>query len=191
MPPRYSAIKRQGRPLYELARQGIEFEVPPRQVQIDALDLVAWDPPHVVLDVRCGPGTYVRALARDIGAALGCGAYLSALRRTASGAFAVSESVNLATLRAAFAAGRVEEHLHPIEAAFEELPVLHLDAEQAHRLATGQFLADAGDPGEGGMARAHGPEGQLIALVRCDEHRGAWRPHKVFVRPEELPAERP
>jgi tRNA pseudouridine55 synthase len=114
VPPRYSAIKRGGRPLYELARQGIEVEVPAREVEVYALDLVTWEPPHLVLDVRCGPGTYVRALARDIGQALGCGAYLSALRRTSSGTFHVSEAVELEILRAAFDDGRVDEYLHPI-----------------------------------------------------------------------------
>ncbi len=191
VPPRYSAIKRQGRPLYELARQGIEVEVPPREVEVYALDLVAWDPPHVVLDVRCGPGMYVRALARDIGAALECGAYLAALRRTSSGAFDVSEAVDLATLRAAFSAGRVDEHIYPIEAAVDQLPVLSLDADRARQLAMGQYLEGIGEPGEEDMARAHGPDGRFIALVRRDQDSGAWRPHKVFVRPEELPPDCP
>lgn len=190
IPPRYSAIKHGGRPLYELARRGIEVEVPAREVVVYALDLVAWEPPHLVLDVRCGPGTYVRALARDIGQALGCGAYLSALRRTSSGAFHVSEAVDLETLRAALTYGRVDEYLHPIEAAFDQLPVLHLDGEQARRLATGQYLEDAGEPEMEGMGRAHGPDGQFIALVRRDPDSGAWRPHKVFVRPEELSPDR-
>jgi tRNA pseudouridine55 synthase len=191
VPPRYSAIKRGGRPLYELARRGIEVDVPAREVEVYALDLVAWEPPHVVLDVRCGPGTYVRALARDIGRALGCGAYLSALRRTSSGAFQVSEAVDLPTLRAAFEDGRVDEMLHPIEAAFDQLPVLHLDAEQAWRLATGQFVEGIGEPDTEDMARAHGPDDQFIALVRRDRERGSWRPHKVFIRPEELPPDPP
>lgn len=191
VPPRYSAIKRHGRPLYELARQGIEVDVPPREVEVYAIDLVVRNAPYVVLDVRCGPGTYVRALARDIGEALGCGAYLSALRRTSSGSFDVSEAVDLATLRASFAAGSVGEHLYPIEAAFDQLPALRLDAGQALQLAMGQFLQDAGELAGEGMVRAYGPDGQLIALARRDQDSGAWRPHKVFVRPEELLPDQP
>lgn len=186
VPPRYSAIKHHGRPLYELARRGIEVEVPPREVVIHALEIVAWAPPQVTVDVRCGPGTYVRALARDVGEALGCGAHVSALRRTSSGAFDVSEAVDLEALRTAFAAGHVDEHLHAVEAAFYQLPVLCLDADQARRLAMGQYLEDAVELEEESLVRAHGPDGQFIALATRDERSGAWRPHKVFVRPEEI-----
>jgi tRNA pseudouridine55 synthase len=186
LPPRYSAIKHHGKPLYAWTREGIEVEVAPRQVEIEAIEIVAWDPPEVTVEVRCGPGTYIRALARDVGQALGCGGYLSALRRTASGAFHVSEAVDLETLRAAFATGQVEALLHGIEAAFYDLPVLRLDADQALHLAMGQYVEGAAELDHDDLVRAHGPDGQFIALAFRDEESGAWRPRKVFVRPEEV-----
>jgi tRNA pseudouridine55 synthase len=186
LPPRYSAIKHHGRPLYAWTREGVEIKVSPRQVEIEAIEIVAWDPPELAVEVRCGPGTYIRALARDVGQALGCGGYLSALRRTASGAFCVSDAVDMPTLRGAFATGRVGELLHGIEAAFYDLPVLCLDADQARRLAMGQFIEDVGGPNHDGLVRAHGPDDQFIALVFRDEDSGAWRPRKVFVHPEEM-----
>jgi tRNA pseudouridine55 synthase len=186
LPPRYSAIKHHGKPLYAWTREGVEIEVAPRQVEIEAIEIVAWDPPELTVKVRCGPGTYIRALARDVGRALGCGGYLSALRRTASGAFRVSDAVDLETLRAAFATGQVHALLHGIEAAFYDLPVLCLDADQAHRLAVGQFIEDVAGPDHDDLVRARGPDGQFIALAFRDKGSGAWRPRKVFVRPEEM-----
>jgi tRNA pseudouridine55 synthase len=85
LPPMHSALKHQGRPLYELARQGIEVERTPRRVCVHAIDVVSFDAPALVLDVRCSKGTYIRTLAEDIGEALGCGAHLAGLRRTATG----------------------------------------------------------------------------------------------------------
>jgi tRNA pseudouridine55 synthase len=186
LPPRYSAIKHHGKPLYAWTREGVEVEVTPRQVEIEAIEIVAWDPPEVAVEVRCGPGTYIRALARDVGQALGCGGYLSALRRTASGVFHVSDAVDLETLRAAFATGQVEALLHGIEAAFYDLPVLRLDADQALHLAMGQYVEGAAELDHDDLVRAHGPDGQFIALAFRDEESGAWRPRKVFVRPEEV-----
>jgi len=186
LPPRYSAIKHHGKPLYAWTREGVEIEVAPREVEIEAIEIVAWDPPELTVKVRCGPGTYIRALARDVGRALGCGGYLSALRRTASGAFRVSDAVDLERLRAAFATGQVHALLHGIEAAFYDLPVLCLDADQARRLAMGQFIEDAAGSDHDGLVRARGPDDQFIALAFRDEGSGAWRPRKVFVRPEEM-----
>lgn len=92
VPPMHSALKHQGRPLYEYARAGIEIDRPPRQVRIAALDLLECVPPRVVFDVQCSAGTYVRTLAQDIGAALGCGAHLTGLTRTAAGGFDLAQA---------------------------------------------------------------------------------------------------
>jgi tRNA U55 pseudouridine synthase TruB len=98
----------------------------------------------------------------------------------------VSDAVDLETLRTAFAAGQVDDLLHGLETAFPELPVLQLNADQARRLAMGQYIEDAGEWVDGGLVRVHGPDAQFIALAFRDEHRGAWRPRKVFVRPKEI-----
>lgn len=99
IPPMVSALKKDGVPLYKLARQGKTIEREPRPVTIHALELLSWDPPHAGLRVRCSKGTYVRTLAHDLGEALGCGAHLSSLRRTRSGTFSVEEAFTVDALR--------------------------------------------------------------------------------------------
>jgi tRNA pseudouridine55 synthase len=213
VPPAYSAVKRQGKRLYQYARQGVEVEVSPRRVHIHSLSLVDWALPEVILDVACGPGTYVRALARDLGQALGCGASLSALRRLSSGQFSVEQALSLSALdRAHNARELVRAHLQPLDVAFAHLPALHLDGEAARRLTLGQGVSaefaaketpppDARRPGivptDGHSrtfddtqtheyARAYGPGEQFLALVSWNEAGHQWRPRKVFTQPGEL-----
>ena len=100
MPPMYSALKHEGKALYEYARAGIEIERAPRRVHIHRIEIVEWQAERLVLDVACSKGTYIRTLAEDIGEALGCGAHLSALRRTASGALGLADAVTLEQLSA-------------------------------------------------------------------------------------------
>jgi len=100
IPPMYSALKRDGKPLYEYARQGIELERPPRQVSIHELTLLRFDGLEAEVSVQCSKGTYIRTLAQDIGRQLGCGAHLIALRRTSVGPFNLSDAVGLEALQA-------------------------------------------------------------------------------------------
>src|SRR5262249_35026776 len=93
LPPMHSAVKHQGRSLYEYARRGEEVARETRRITIHRLDIVEWQSPTLVIDVACSKGTYVRTLAEDIGAALGCGAFLAALRRTGSGALTLNDAV--------------------------------------------------------------------------------------------------
>lgn len=99
IPPMYSALKRDGKPLYEYARQGIELERPPRDVTIHQLEVLALSPTEIRIFVRCSKGTYIRTLAQDIGRALGCYAHLTALRRTQVGPFSIDHAVELETLQ--------------------------------------------------------------------------------------------
>lgn len=101
VPPMFSAIKRDGQPLYKLARQGQDVERVARQIEIKSLELLSFEPPYVGLRVNCSRGTYIRSLADDIGADLGCGAALQELRRTASGPFGISAALSLEALEAA------------------------------------------------------------------------------------------
>ena len=98
VPPMHSALKHQGKRLYELARQGETVERPPRQVTIHSLELLDWTTPKLSLNVRCSKGTYIRSLVRDIGEVIGCGAHLSALRRTESAPFNLDNAITLETL---------------------------------------------------------------------------------------------
>jgi len=100
VPPMYSALKRDGKPLYEYARQGIELERPARRVSIHRLDVLSFDGRTLVVEVHCSKGTYIRTLAQDIGRQLGCGAHLAALRRTQVGPFSLGDAVTLDALQA-------------------------------------------------------------------------------------------
>ncbi|MBE0597694.1 MAG: tRNA pseudouridine(55) synthase TruB [Desulfuromonadales bacterium] len=133
-PPMYSALKRNGVPLYTLARQGIEVERDERQVQINRLQVLEVQLPLVTLEVDCTKGTYIRTLAHDLGEALGCGAHLTALRRTRSGPFTAGESVALAQLEAEAPA---QPPLIPLREALRGFPVLRLNVEAVGRLRNG------------------------------------------------------
>jgi tRNA pseudouridine55 synthase len=146
-PPAYSALKFQGRNYYEYARAGIEIPRPPRDVHVESLVLAEWSSPDATLDVVCGKGTYIRALAADLGSALGCGAHLVALRRTGTGDFGVNDSIALAALEAMDATLR-DALLLPVDASVAALPRLDIDIEGATSLRQGRAIAAAGiEPG--------------------------------------------
>lgn len=167
VPPMHSALKREGRPLYELARAGTVVERPPRSVRIHGLRLVERSAETAVLDVECSKGTYVRVLAEDIGRALGCGAHLSALRRTRVGALTVDDAVPLAALEAQEPAARRAGVL-PVDRLLATLPALSLDAALAQRFRQGQRLAiDAAAKGE--RVRVYGADGTLLGTAMVNE----------------------
>lgn len=173
VPPMYSALKRDGKALYEYARAGIELEREARKVVIHALDLLDFADERFTIRVHCSKGTYIRSLAMDIGAALGCGAHLAALRRTAIGAFDLSGAVTLAALEAAGEGGR-DGLLAPVDALVASFPVLRLDAEAARGLLQGRTLELAGAQ-PGAKVRAYGPEGFLGLAQWQDDGRLAAR----------------
>jgi tRNA pseudouridine55 synthase len=146
LPPMHSALKHEGRKLYDLARAGVEVERTPRRVNIHAIDIVSWQADELVIDVRCSKGTYIRTLAEDIGEALGCGAHLSALRRTGSGALDVADAITIDELQALEPAGR-EARLRPPQVLLGDTPEVRLPADEAGRFLTGLrrrvALADA------------------------------------------------
>ena len=140
IPPMHSAIKKNGKALYEYARAGIEVERAARNVTIHAIDIIDWqdapDAPTLVIDVRCSKGTYIRTLAEDIGEALGCGAHLIALRRTASGPLSLDRAISLADLEALDEPAR-EALLLPVDTLLADWPSLTLDTDESGRFLTG------------------------------------------------------
>jgi tRNA pseudouridine55 synthase len=185
VPPMYSALKLQGKPLYKLARKGVEVEREPRRVTIYSINLCAWELPAprdgggglVTIDVRCAPGTYIRSLAHDIGAMLGCGAHLTALTRLASGSFTIEDAVKLEDLDLTNLSGL----LRPMDAALEDLPAITLDADNARRVLMGQTIAPNGvEAPAGPLCRAHDPDGALLAIMAYDTLAQLWRPKKVL-----------
>lgn len=175
VPPMHSALKHQGRPLYEYARAGIEIERPPRQVTIRALELVECDPPRVVLDVQCSAGTYIRTLAQDIGAALGCGAHLTELTRTAAGGFRLDQAHTLAELGALDAPLR-PTLLLPADCLVAHLPAIQLDEADAEALCQGRSVAHATD--YQGLARIYAAPHTFIGLADADA--GCLTPRRLI-----------
>lgn len=137
IPPMHSALKRDGRPLYEYARAGVVVERAPRRVTIHAIDLLRFDPPRAELRVRCSKGTYIRTLATDLGERLGCGAHLSALRREAVGVLDVADAVTLEALEALGTDER-RARLLPLDTMIAGLPRVDLDAVRAAGFGHGQ-----------------------------------------------------
>jgi tRNA pseudouridine55 synthase len=138
VPPMYSALKRDGKALYEYAREGITLEREARPVTIHGLEMIGYDAPMLRIRVTCSKGTYVRVLGEDIGAALGCGAHLNALRRTAVGALTVAGMITLEALQAHPAPRSL---LAPVDALLATFPAIELTAELAKRFLQGQRLA--------------------------------------------------
>ncbi len=177
-PPMYAALKRNGRPLYALARQGITVSREPRPVRIHTIKVLAWQPPLLELEIVCSRGTYVRSLARDLGDALGTGACLSSLVRTAIGGHDLRRAVSLGALTAL---GRsfAEGHLMSIDVALAHLPTVRLSPAQAQSIRHGQSLRLHVPPSrEPALALDEG--GRVVAiLVR---HEGeTWHPTKVLM----------
>ena len=166
VPPMYSALKRDGVPLYELARKGESVSRAPRRVQITELDLTAFKKPFMEIRVRCSKGTYVRTLAEDIAAALGTVGHLAALRRVASGAFRVEDAVTPEILENT---GEKERRLRllPLTALLAGLPKAELDAAAEGRFRNGQTLAFEGVQG---LCGVYGRDG-VVGLGRAEAGR--------------------
>lgn len=179
VPPMYSALKQGGRPLYELARQGIEVEREARRVEIHELLLEDWLPPHLAIRVACSSGTYIRALARDLGRRLGCGAHVTALTRLACGSFTLEEAISLQELAETVAQGALGRVMHPPDAAVADWPPLILDEDATRRMIHGQPVAGT-RMGEGDRARVYSRDGEFLAIARWNGASGCWQPDKVF-----------
>ena len=199
VPPLYSAIKRGGQPLYKLARAGATPELEPRRVEIYSLSLVSWHSPDLVLDVSCGPGTYIRSLAFDLGERLGQGAHLAGLVRTRSGPFTLERAVTLPALEAAFANGSWADHLFAPDEALLGWRAAILNEPSEARLRQGQMLrfdpntpsapphtaepapsASSAAPATR-LLRAYSADGRFLGIVRWEPGAAAWQPHKVLL----------
>ena len=185
VPPRFSAIKIAGERAYDLARDGEQVELAPRTVEIHRLELVDIpDPDHAILAAECGKGTYVRALARDLGRILGVFGHVSALRRNRVGPFSESDMIPLEPLeslchRAAAGEGHLADALLPIETALDDIPALAVSPADAARLASGQTALLRGRDAtifRGMVQVACG--GQLLAIAEVE--RGEIIPKRVF-----------
>jgi tRNA pseudouridine55 synthase len=166
VPPAYSALKRGGVPMYVRARRGEEVELEAREVEIHAIEFLGFDGRRLRFRVECGSGTYIRSLARDLGERIGCGAHLTALRRTWVEPFRGPRMYTLDQLREAAeqGPGRLDTCLLPLEAGLANMTRLDLDPANADALQHGQPVHLRPAP-PAGLCRAYGADGRLLALV--------------------------
>jgi tRNA pseudouridine55 synthase len=181
VPSMFSAIKQNGQPLYKLARQGLEVERKPRPVVIKQLHVRAFRPgikPEVDIFLECSKGTYVRSLAEDLGNSLGCGAFVSALRRTRAGSFGIGDSVALSTLEALkdnSEAGKMDEFLLPADAALGALPLVRLSESGGFYMRQGQPVMVPNAPCDG-IVRVALETGEFLGVAEIlDDGRVAPR----------------
>ncbi|HEV2221253.1 MAG TPA: tRNA pseudouridine(55) synthase TruB [Casimicrobiaceae bacterium] len=174
VPPAHSALKFQGRPYYEYARAGVEIPRAARNIVVQSLTLVEWITPDAVVDVLCSKGTYVRALASDLGEALGCGAHLAALRRTASGGFDIGDAHTIDALAAMENLVR-DGCLLPVSSLTAQLPALHVEAATARRFLQGAAIVA---PARFDGIVAVYCDGALLGIA--DAAEGEARPRRVI-----------
>ena len=183
IPPMYSAVKMQGRKLYELARKGIDVERSPRPVRIEKIRIEAVDADEVQMLVTCSKGTYIRTLCADIGDKLGCGACVSKLVRTASGAFSAETALTLKEIEDFCAEGNIEEKILPIDSFFPDIASAGVGPALDLRLYNGNAF-DANDLNLSGLPerlRLYDSKGVFIGLYEWDRRRKQYHPEKMFL----------
>jgi tRNA pseudouridine55 synthase len=188
-PPMYSAIKHEGKPLYKLARSGIEIERKSRPAQISSLEIIEWQPPIVTLDVVCGKGTYIRSLANDLGQALGCGANMKSLIRLRVGPFYVDDALTLFQLEEAFQQRRGENYLYPLDYALLDFNAVVANQEKQHRLIHGAPIILESGPQYNlppaawdKRSRVYTVNGHFLGMIKYDPESNLWHPEKIFLK---------
>ncbi len=179
VPPAYSAIKIHGRKAYDLARKGEEVVMEGRNVTIYSFDFIEYVRPELTADIICSSGTYIRSIANDLGQKLGCGAYLSGLRRTKSGKFTLRDAVPLADLQKSFEEGTWFQYLIPAAEALNEYEEVFLDMDTEADILHGRRIPAEDGPHET-MGKAVSEQGELIALLEFVPETQEWKPKKVF-----------
>ena len=184
VPPMFSALKREGKTLYDLAREGVSIEREARSVRIEKLEILEFADELLTVEVTCSKGTYIRVLAEDIGEALGCGAHLASLRRTKVGALSLEDAVTLQALETMSVDERLAT-LKPLDALMQTLPAVHLSENDRVRFCHGQRLA-LGLP-SCPRVRVYGPDEQMVGTARVNE-RGVLEPERLIANKKDIEA---
>ena len=186
IPPMYSALKVNGKRLYELARAGKEVERKGRPVEIHSIEILSVSLPEITFRVACSKGTYIRTLCHDIGQMLGCGGTMKSLKRTRVGIFTIDGALKLSQLEELAAQGRLEEKVIPVEAMFTELPALTVkDAfarliENGNAFYPGQAEESVRTP-DGGQVRVYDRKGRFYGIYAFSEEKERYQPVKMFL----------
>ena len=183
IPPMYSAVKHQGKPLYELARAGIDVERKSRTAKIYSLELNSWENPILHIEVTCGKGTYIRSLANDLGQVLGCGAMLKNLERSRCGIFDIKEAITPEHFEEACRVGYWESLLYPMDSILSLWETVIVGEEKAQAIRNGALLTlteNTSNKVETEFCRAYTWDGSLLGILRFDTVKQQWQPEKVF-----------
>lgn len=183
IPPMFSALKQDGRRLYDLARAGKVVPRSPRRVHVFRLDILGWDPPYLDVAIECGRGFYVRSFANDFGDALGCGAHLSKLVRERAGPFSLNKALSLEQTEKAFASLDWPLQLYSVDTVFLHLRAAIIGKEMEKRLRQGQSVAlrtARFAPIQQEGCRAYSIDGRFVALLRFQQPPNIWQPEMVF-----------
>ncbi len=183
VPPMYSAVKHQGKPLYELARAGIDVERKGRTAKIYSLEIRDWQSPFLTIEVTCGKGTYIRSLANDLGQSLGCGATLSKLERSRCGIFDISEAITPAYFAEACKGGYWESLLYPMDSILSLWETAIVSEEKARSIRNGALISLTENTqvnANSHFCRAYTWDGNLLGILHFDAEKQLWQPEKVF-----------
>lgn len=183
IPPMYSALKVNGKKLYELARAGKEIDRQPRPVEIFQIRIEKMELPRVVMYVECSKGTYIRTLCHDIGRKLGCGGCMEDLVRTRSGRFAIEDSLRLSQIEELQGRGELGQYVMPVDHVFEDLPKMVMKAGEGDKLVhNGNFFGeDLADGNRFSSARVYDSKGQFIGIYGYEEKKKRYQPQKLFL----------
>ncbi len=186
IPPMYSALKVNGRKLYELAREGVEVERKPRRVQFYKITVQEVAPPRVKMEVTCSRGTYIRTLCHDIGEALGCHGCMEHLTRTRVGRFQLCDSKKLSEIEELAKAGQLEKFLIPVDQMFSDYPYISVRPEADALAFNGNPLKETAfaggvHPKPAKAIRLYSSEGLFVGIYQYDGKREIWKPEKMFL----------
>lgn len=180
-PPMYSAVKHQGKPLYELARAGITVERKIRTAEVYSLELIDWQSPVVTIEVVCSKGTYIRSIAHDLGQSLGCGASMRSLARLKYGSFDIKDALSLSHLEDAFRYGYWTELVHPLDSVLAHWEAVVIGNDDEENMKMGRSLILNGDAVVGKRCRTYTLDGRFVGVLRFNPVSGSWHPEKVLL----------
>ncbi len=183
LPPMYSAVKHKGKPLYALARAGIEVERKSRTALIQSLELKDWQPPVATIEVVCGKGTYIRSLAHDLGQEVGCGASLKSLIRLRCGVFDIDSAISIENFEEACKNGYWESLLYPMDSILTNMGAVIINEEKAQSIRNGALVIFGDDTSSKPVekyCRAYTWDGNLLGILKFDSEKKQWQPEKVF-----------
>lgn len=181
VPTMFSALKHNGKPLYEYARAGITVEREARPITIFELNFIEYQAPFLTLEVHCSKGTYIRTLVDDLGEVLGCGAHVTVLRRTAVADYPVEKMMTWDALQALAEQGDLDQHLLPIDTAVSKLPALKLNAEQSKGIGFGQRVKFANEAKLRGQVRLFSDKNIFLGVALIDDNN-VIRPQRLITQ---------